>query len=208
MKVDLHVHTRLSGHSLLSVESVARSARRRGLGAVAITDHDEIDAAFELKKVFPTIIGEEVSCDEGDVIGLFLTEKIEGGPALEVMDRIRAQGGLVMIPHPFDGLRKESLRSEGLCARGDLVEVFNSRVVRMKDNEYARSFAERHGLPMVVGSDAHTAIEIGMSWMDLESISDPHSFLRSINGAKVQTRKSPFLVHAQTKIVKLREVFG
>ncbi len=206
MKIDVHLHTRYSGHSILKIKDVARIAQKRCLDAVAITDHDTIKGALELSKIFPTIIAEEVSSDEGDVIGLFLREKVEKGPALEVMDKIRAQGSLVMIPHPFDTLRKEALMKEELVSKGDIIEVFNSRVMRQEDNERARKFAVDKSLPMIVGSDAHTGIEIGRSWMELDSIDDPRSFLRSLATAKTVQRRSPFFVHAQTKMVKVLEV--
>jgi len=207
LKVDVHVHTRYSGHSILKVEDVARIAKKRCLDAVAITDHDAIKGALELSKVFPTIIAEEVSSDEGDVIGLFLREKVEKGPALEVMDKIRAQGSLVMIPHPFDTMRKEALMKEELVSKGDIIEVFNSRVMRQEDNERARKFAVDKSLPMIVGSDAHTSVEIGRSFIEIDSVDDPSSFMRALKNAKLHPRRSSVMVHGQTKLLKLREAF-
>jgi predicted metal-dependent phosphoesterase TrpH len=205
LNVDIHVHTKYSGHSLLKVETIAKVARQRGLHAVAITDHDQVRGAYALSLKFPTIIGEEISCDEGEVIGLFIRERIEGGPALEVMDRIRAQGGLVMIPHPFDSLRK-GLNDEELCAKADLIEVFNSRVTRPRDNIRAIAFAKMRDIQAVVGSDAHSKAEIGRSWMEVDTIDDPKSFMGALKGAKMHTSKSPFRVHVQTKLLKFREV--
>jgi len=207
LKVDVHVHTRYSGHSILKVEDVARIAKKRCLDAVAITDHDAIEGAVELSKVFPTIVAEEVSSDEGDVIGLFLREKVEKGPALDVMDKIRAQGALVMIPHPFDTLRKEALMNEELVLKGDIIEIFNSRVVRQQDNERARKFAVDRNLPMIVGSDAHTSVEIGRSFIEIDSVDDPGSFMRALKDAKLHSRRSSMMVHGQTKVLKLREAF-
>jgi hypothetical protein len=207
LNVDVHVHTRYSGHSILKVEDVARIAKKRCLDAVAITDHDVIKGALELSKVFPTIIAEEVSSDEGDVIGLFLREKVEKGPALEVMDKIRAQGALVMIPHPFDTMRKEALMKEELVSKGDIIEIFNSRVIRQEDNERARKFAMDKSLLMIVGSDAHTSVEIGRSFIAIDSVDDPRSFMKALKSAKLQSRRSSVLVHGQTKMLKLREAF-
>jgi predicted metal-dependent phosphoesterase TrpH len=206
LNVDIHVHTRYSGHCLLKPETIAEVARKRRLHAVAVTDHDETKGAYELQKIFPTIIGEEISCPEGDVIGLFIREKIGKGPALEVMDKIRAQGGLVMIPHPFDQLRS-GLNDGALCAKADLIEVFNARVTRGSDNIKAIAFAKMRGIQAVVGSDAHTRKEIGKAWMELDSIDDPASFMKSVSTATVHTSKSPLYVHAWTKVLKLREAF-
>lgn len=205
MRIDLHVHTKYSGHSILGIHQIVKAAKKRALDCVAITDHDEIKGALELSKVFPTVIGEEVSADEGDVIGLFLKERIQPGPALEVMDRIRSQGGLVMIPHPFDTLRSEALRNEELCTKADLIEVFNSRVLRNSDNDRARAFAREHEIATCVGSDAHTATEVGRCWMDLDPFDNPTQFMKSLQSAEIYTSRSPSLVHAQTKILKVVE---
>jgi predicted metal-dependent phosphoesterase TrpH len=202
VRVDLHIHTKYSGHSLLTPEAVVRAAKRRGLDQVAITDHDSIRGALEVSRLHPTIVGEEVSCPEGDVIGLFLTEAVPSGPALEVMDRIRAQGGLVMIPHPFDTLRSEALRSEELCSKGDVIEVFNSRVVRSEDNVRARAFAETRGIAKVVGSDAHTSMEVGRSWLEAEDFDGPKALMAALPKAVLHTRRSPMMVHGQTKLLK------
>ena len=206
MNVDIHVHTMYSGHSLLKPETVAKVARKRGLHAVAITDHDATKGAYEVAKIFPTIIGEEITCAEGDVIGLFIRERIDKGPALQVMDQIRSQGGLVMIPHPFDALRS-GLNDNELCSKADLIEVFNSRVTRRSDNIKAIAFAKMEGKAMVVGSDAHTKAEIGRSWMEVDDIDSPQSFMRALVNAKLHTGRSPLRVHVQTKILKLREAF-
>jgi predicted metal-dependent phosphoesterase TrpH len=202
LRVDPHVHTYRSGHSLLKPKDIARIAKRKGIGAVAITDHDVIEGAFDLSKLYPTVIGEEVSTDEGDIIGLFLTGHVPRGPALEVMDSIRSQGGLVVIPHPFDSFRKEAVNSEEICSKADIIEVFNSRVVRSEDNTRADSFAESRSLPKIAGSDAHTSLEIGRSWVEIESIETPSEFMASLKKPKMTCRRSPMIVHAQTKMLK------
>jgi len=193
-----------SGHSTLTPEKLVRIARKRGLEACAITDHDEIKGAFEVSKLMPTIIGEEVSTAEGDMIGLFVNELIGQGPALEVIDRIHGQGALVVVPHPFDSLRREALNSEEIGEKADLIEVFNGRVVLAKDNRRAEAFALEKGIPGIVGSDAHTGIEVGRCWMELESISSPSEFMRSVKSARHHAQKSPFYVHGITKLLKLR----
>lgn len=205
MRVDLHVHTRYSGHSLLKPEQVARTARRKRLDALAITDHDTIRGVFEVAEHIRTIMGEEISCDEGDVIGLFISEEICKGPALEVMDKIRSQGGVVVVPHPFDRMRSEAVMNENICLKADVIEVFNSRVLWTEDNLKARAFSERHNIPACVGSDAHTNTEIGRCWMELDSIDDASSFMRSLRNAKSSTSRSPAAVHAQTKLLKIVE---
>ncbi|MBC7261726.1 MAG: PHP domain-containing protein, partial [Chloroflexi bacterium] len=105
IKVDLHIHTCYSPDSLTSLEAVIAAALERGLGALAITDHNAIEGALALQRMapFPVIVGEEILTAEGDIIGLFLQELIP--PKLtpaQTIARIREQGGVVYIPHPFD----------------------------------------------------------------------------------------------------------
>ena len=197
------MHTMRSVHSLLKPSTVAKVARKRGIEAVAITDHDDIRSAVELSSEFPTIIGEEISSNQGDIIGLFLSEHVAGGSAGEVIDCIRSQGGLVVIPHPFDSLRKEAVMSEEVCTKADVIEVFNSRVVRKGDNARAKAFAESHSMPKIVGSDAHTSLEVGRSWICVDSIDCPSSFVRCLGDASTMCRRSPSVVHLQTKMVKI-----
>jgi len=192
---------------MLGLERIAKTAKTKGLDAIALTDHDTMDGAKQLSRIFPTIVGEEISCDEGDIIGLFLNETIPRGHVEEVIDRIRSQGGIVVVPHPFDSMRSEAVMSEEICAKGDAIEVFNSRVVRAKDNAKAYRIAESLGKPKVVGSDAHLGIEIGRSWMDIESIGDSHLFMKSLASAGMHTSRSPILAHAQTKLLKVKEAF-
>ena len=196
------MHTMRSGHSLLKPSTIAKVAKKRDIEAVAITDHDDIRSAMELSRKFPTIVGEEISSDQGDIIGLFLSEHVPRGSAAEVMDRIRSQGGLVVIPHPFDSLRKEAVMSEEICSKADVIEVFNSRVVRKSDNARAKAFAESHSMRQIVGSDAHTSLEVGRSWICVDSIDSPSGFFRCLSDVSTMCRRSPSVVHLQTKMVK------
>lgn len=203
--MDSHVHTKYSGHSILKPEDVARAIRKKKLDAVAITDHDTIAGALEVSKLVKTVVGEEITCEEGDLIGLFISEEVRGGPALEVMDRIREQGGIVVVPHPFDSMRSEAIMDERICMMADAIEVFNARVLRQKDNARALAFSRKHNILGCVGSDAHTSIEIGRCWMDVQSIDDAQSYLKSLHTADVHTSQSPAVVHAQTKLLKMME---
>jgi predicted metal-dependent phosphoesterase TrpH len=211
IKVDLHVHTCYSKDSLLSLEDVIAAAVRRGLGAVAILDHNTIEGALALRAVapFPVIVGEEIFTTEGEVAGLFLQEIIP--PRLtpaQTVERIQAQGGLVYIPHPFDSIRGARLRESALMAILDQVgaiEVLNARVIRPGDNERARRFAQMHGLPGGAGSDAHSTVEIGQAYVEMEPFTDRDGFLRSLAGGQVCGGISSPHVHLFTTWAKIRK---
>lgn len=195
--LDLHCHTSASFDCLASPDAVVRAAAARGLTHLAITDHDRIDGALRARDAAPdgltVIVGEEVRTADGDLVALFLTAPVAPHrPAAETIAEIRAQGGLVGIPHPFDRFRGSMLkgtpaagtpatsasavgavaapagaddaRLEALAAQVDWVEAHNARVVGGSGNERAVLFARAHGLPGVAASDAHSTIEVGVAY--------------------------------------------
>lgn len=173
LRVDMHSHTRLSRDCLSRPESVLRTARARGLDRLVITDHNEIDEALRLRDRDPELIlvGEEVKTGEGfDLIGIFLSERIpKGTPARETCERIREQGGVVYVPHPFDTLRSGAgdLHLEALEELIDVVEVHNSRCFREAINLRAEEWAEAHDKLRGAGSDSHTLAEIGHGYVEV-----------------------------------------
>lgn len=207
LRVDLHSHTRLSRDCLSRPESVLRTARARGLQRIAITDHNEIDQALRLHDLDPelVLVGEEVKTAEGfDVIGIFLSERIpKHTPARETCERIRAQGGVVYIPHPFDILRSgagtEHLGTlEELI---DVVEVHNSRCFREVTNRRAAEWAAAHGKLRGAGSDAHTLAEIGHGYVEVPPFEpNRESFLAALARGEVtgRIRSSPLYRAAST----------
>jgi len=148
MKVDLHVHTCYSPDSHSSLEGIVRQCRKRRIDCIAITDHGTIDGALAMKKLAPfeVIVSEEVMSSQGEIIGYFLKETIPNGlPPEEVMDHIKEQGGLVCLPHPFDGMGRHPLAEaarEHLISEIDIIEVFNARSLSAKCGRMAREFAE------------------------------------------------------------------
>ena len=144
VRVDCHLHTAASGDSVLTLEQLAERARQTGLDVVCVTDHNVTPAAVtatERDLGVRIIVGEEIRTPDGDVIGLFLTERIPYVlPLGEVIGRIRAQGGLVYVPHPFDPVRSSLGRLlPGMCADGaaDIIEVFNAKVADQALNQRA-----------------------------------------------------------------------
>lgn len=210
--VDLHCHTSFSFDSLASPHDVMRAAAARGITHLAITDHDRIDGALRARDEAPdglvVIVGEEVKTTEGDLICLFLQRPIPPGltPA-EAIAAARDQGGLVGIPHPFDRFRNSMLREVGLSGIASLVdwvEAHNSRVVGGSGNEQAAKFARDHGLPGVAVSDAHSTLEVGVSYTVLEGDpSTPAGLLAALPTAQLVTSRASYVVRGWTPVAKL-----
>ncbi|MER3454204.1 MAG: hypothetical protein C4318_03485 [Acidimicrobiia bacterium] len=203
MRIDSHVHTYRSGDSRSPLSLVLRAAHKAGIDVLCITDHGTIDGALEaIEKASETstpwkggiVIGQECRTWAGEIIGLFLYERIPGNlHPHEVVARIREQAGLVYIPHPFcrqhNGLQMEVL--EELVAEGmvDIVEVHNAKAQPCA-NERALSFAVNHGLIGVAASDAHYPEFVGRAFVETETFegitperiaSDPTQFLRALS---------------------------
>jgi predicted metal-dependent phosphoesterase TrpH len=192
VRVDCHLHTAASGDSVLTLEELADRARSAGLDAVCVTDHNVTHAAVaatERDLGVRIIVGEEIRTRDGDVIGLFLTERIPYVlPLAEVIGLIRGQGGLVYAPHPFDPVRS-SLGAvlPALCAEGavDVIEVFNAKIEDQSLNARALSLARSFGLPGGAGSDAHDAPGVGAAYLDMPDFDGPASFLAALADARV-----------------------
>ena len=207
LKVDLHSHTRQSMDCLSDPHAVVRAAAARGMDRIAITDHNEIDAALALHAAQPdrVIVGEEVKTREGfDLIGLFLTELIpRRTPAREAAERIRAQGGVVYVPHPFDGARSGAgrLLLDPLADLIDVVEVHNSRCLFESINLRALRWADAHGKLRGAGSDAHTLSEIGNGYVEVPPFEPTREgFLAALAAGTVagRVRSSPVYRVAST----------
>ena len=173
LRLDLHVHTRYSKDSTAPIPSVVRHCENSLLDLVAITDHGTIDGALEVERStsFPLIVGEEITCRAGDIIGLFLIQAIPNGLSpVETVGEIKNQGGLVLIPHPFDRLRPSALKYAALMEILpfiDLIEGYNSHTFFPIDNYRGVVFAREHSLRMVACSDAHSALELGNTYTEV-----------------------------------------
>ena len=165
------MHTDHSGDCATPVEVLLQTARDRGLGAIAITDHNEVSGALEARRIaaemddIKVIVAEEVkTAEQGEVIGLFLEEKIPKGLTMaETIAEIRDQGGLVYVPHPFDRFHSvpdyEHLLD--IVEEIDILEVFNPRVAVTAFNEEAERFARKYRIVPGAGSDSHVAQGLG-----------------------------------------------
>jgi predicted metal-dependent phosphoesterase TrpH/glycosyltransferase involved in cell wall biosynthesis len=203
---DLHMHTDHSPDCATPVELLLATAKERGLGAIAITDHNEISGALEAREVaeemggIKVIVAEEVkTAHEGEVIGLFLEEKIERGMSMaETIAEIRRQGGLVYVPHPFDRLHSvpdyEHLLD--IVEEIDILEVFNPRVALTAFNEEAERFAAKYRIVPGAGSDSHVAQGLGSVMIRVHDFDGPEEFLEAMRDADI-VRKKKNLVYVQ-----------
>ena len=202
LKADLHVHTRYSEDSISPPEKIVEHCLKVGINCLAITDHNEISGAFEVKRIAPfkVIVGEEILTSQGEIIGYFLTEKIP--PRLspeETVARIKAQGGLACIPHPFDRFRSGAkLRTnalEKIIPDVDLIEVFNSRTMLLRDSARALKLAQKHGLPGIAGSDAHVVREIGSTYMEIPEFNDAEQLRQALRQGKILGHRTNLFIH-------------
>jgi len=190
VRVDCHLHTVASGDAVTTLDQLAERAARESLDVVFITDHNEISAAAAASDLgVRVIVGEEIRTPDGDVIGLFLTERIPYVlPLAEVAQRIRAQGGLVYVPHPFDpGRSSLGGALAGLCEAGmaDVIEVFNAKIADPARNQRSAAAAAGAGLPGGVGSDAHDPDGIGAAYLEMPDFDGPASFVAALASARV-----------------------
>jgi len=171
LTVELHTHSSLSHDGRDPVELLLEQAQAVGLDALAVTDHDEIDASRRAAELAPEyglvgIPGMEVTSEAGHVLALGISEAIPPGLTFaETLDRIRDQGGLAVVPHPFQESRHGVLDkiSRDELGTADAIEVYNSRLLTGRSNRQAERFARRRGLPMTAGSDAHIAEMVGQA---------------------------------------------
>lgn len=203
---DLHMHTDHSPDCATPVEVLLETARDRGLGAIAVTDHNEISGALAAREAaerdggIKVIVGEEVkTAEQGEVIGLFLRERIPRGMSIaETIAEIRRQGGVVYVPHPFDRLHSvpdyEHLLD--VVEEIDILEVFNPRVAFSAFNEEAERFAAKYRIVPGAGSDGHVAQALGSVRIRLHDFAGPEEFLEAMRDADI-VRKHKNLVYVQ-----------
>ena len=199
---DLHLHTSWSHDCQIPVADLLDQAEEQGLGAIAVTDHNVFGGALEAAELardrdLVVIPGEEVKTeDQGEVIGLFLTEEIPRGQSFgETVAAIRAQGGIVYLPHPFDRLHAipEPATLHRHLAEVDVLEVYNARLLFEAYNDEALRFARKYDLAMGAGSDAHVLQGVGTGAVRMRAFEGPEDFLVSLRTAQVLRRPRSLL---------------
>jgi predicted metal-dependent phosphoesterase TrpH len=211
MRMDLHLHTGGSWDCLTDPEQVLERSLSLGFDRIAMTDHNRLDVALRMAEKYPdrVIPGEEVKTAEKiDVIGLYLTDVIpKGTPARETIERIREQGGIPYLPHPYAGGKGGGGKyAEALAPLVDIVEVFNARVHPGRLNAPAQDLAVRSGKLRGAGSDAHTLHELGGASVTVPVHSNaPGPFLEAMESAVVDGVTSSNLVHLASTWAKVRK---
>lgn len=215
LKTVFHVHTHYSDDSNAAPEDILAGAREAGVDCVAITDHDAIEGAIRLAELagreLKVVVGEEISTAEGHLIGLFLSRWIPPDlPARETAERIRAQGGLVVVPHPFNTIFGCSLRQAvyDLLELIDVVEVCNAQNLSPLPNRRAEAFAREHGFPRIVGADAHHRGHLAPCYQWMPDFEDAASFLTALGSARLVPGRHPLRYFVRSAEVCLRGMMG
>lgn len=208
---EFHCHSNYSKDGGASIENIIGICKKSGVTGIALTDHNEISGALELKKIAPewlnVIAGEEIETSEGEIIGIFLNEKIMHGMPLEkTISEIKKQGGLTVLPHPFDRLRSKKIPDdnvENYADYFDIIEIFNARNIFKSDNKKARDLARTKNKISICGSDAHFIGEYGRTLVKNINSKCPREFLESLRKADFIERKTSILFHFMTKYKKI-----
>jgi glycosyltransferase involved in cell wall biosynthesis len=209
--VDLHMHTDHSYDCATPVEVLLAHARLRGLGAIAVTDHNEVSGAHDARAKangVKVIVAEEVkTADQGEVIGLFIEDKIPRGMSLqETIAEIKRQGGLVYVPHPFDRLHSVPDYEHLLDVLDDVdaIEVFNPRVAIAEFNEEAVRFAAKYRIPAGAGSDAHVPQGLGSVRIRMRDFDGPEEFMAALRDADIVRNPASLLYVQALKFLQTR----
>jgi glycosyltransferase involved in cell wall biosynthesis len=211
--VDLHMHTDHSHDCATPVEVLLATAREQGLGAIAVTDHNEVSGALEAAEKakrfgVKVIVGEEVkTASQGEVIGLFIRERIPRGLSLaETVAEIKRQGGLVYVPHPFDRMHSVPDYEHLLTIIDDVdaIEVYNPRVAIGSFNEEAQRFARKYRIVAGAGSDSHVAQGLGSVRIRMRDFDGPQEFLESLREADIVTKPSSLLYVQALKFLETK----
>jgi len=179
MRLDLHIHSKYSYDSFSDPLKIVKVAKRKGLDVISITDHNNMDVYEDFShghgSGVAVIPGMEIKTDGGDVTGLFLDEEVRSRSFFDVVDEIRDQDGIVVLPHPF----RRKCDPNDLIGSVDLVEVINARS-KNAENVDAWKLCERFGKTPITGSDAHAYFEIGRAVTEIEGYFDDMDELKRI----------------------------
>jgi predicted metal-dependent phosphoesterase TrpH len=171
IRADLHIHTTYSADSLITPKDLVYYAKKRGLNACAVTDHNTLDGAYKIAKEtdFLIIPGMEVSSSDGHIVALNIHELIpRSHSAVETVARIHKAGGIAIACHPY--VYFKGCLGEKVCEDFDAVEVINARAFPFKRSvKKAQEAAERLRLPRVAGTDAHFGPQIGSGYTEIEA---------------------------------------
>lgn len=220
IRADFHSHSHYSRDSVLAPRVFVERCLRRGISCIAVTDHNEVEGAFVVRELaaslapgeLQVIVGEEVKTAEGEIIGLFLKELVPRGMTPEETVRaIHEQGGLAVIPHPYDTFRRSVITKEALQrvkGQVDAIEGFNCRNILARHDERAQALAREVGKPMTLGTDAHSPWEVGGACLEMDGFETPEELLQALPGARIVGHRSLPVVHWISTYAKVRWRLG
>jgi predicted metal-dependent phosphoesterase TrpH len=197
-KIDLHTHSIISYDGGIVPQEYERLLQTKVLDVIAITDHNEISLAQRLHKSLggQIIVGEEIGTKDGEIIGLFLQEKVSpGGSVLETIGEIAQQGGIVYVPHPFEvfrkGLKQEHV--EKAADKIDIIEVFNGRGRWRNKNALAEAFAQKHALARAASSDSHGHAGIGWTYSVVYQLPNRKNLVSLLQNGQLERHYAPLV---------------
>jgi len=196
----------------MPLERIINRCLEIGINCVAIADHGTIEGALKMQRLAPftVIVAEEILTPHGEIMGMFLKEDIANGLSVEqTIAQIKAQGGLVCIPHAFDIFRPSALGDklvEGIVEQIDIMEVFNARSPLRRSSAKAQTFAEKYGIAQSAGSDAHTPSEIGNAYVEMPEFNDKNDFIQALAKGKVFGQRTNPLTHFSSAWEKLKNL--
>jgi predicted metal-dependent phosphoesterase TrpH len=211
IKADLHIHTCYSRDCLTPLEQIVERCLDLGINCIAVADHNTIAGALKLREFAPfkVIVAEEILTPVGEIMGLFLSEAVPRGLSpQETISRIRSQGSLVAIPHPFGRSlpwNSNALTSTEVLSQVDIIETFNSRTPFSSSIARAGKLAKEQGKAASAGSDAHTLCEIGRAYVEMPEFNGPDDFLNSLAQGKIFGQKSSYLAHFASTWARIRK---
>lgn len=208
--VDLHTHSYASPDGCLKAEDYKRILAAGRLHAIAVTDHDRIDAALLLRKQLgdAIIVGEEISTTQGEIIGLYLTKPIPAGlTAAATVAAIRAQKGLVYIPHPFERLRHgvSATTLQTIAEQVDIIEIHNGRASLDAKPKQAVEWALQNKIAMAASSDAHGPIGWGKTASLIDAMPSRDSLASLLMHADFKKGKVGLRGRTYPKLNRLRK---
>lgn len=212
--VELHSHTYYSKDCLTHFEDIARVCEARGIDKIAITDHNTAEGALAFQKVAPdlVIVGEEIFTTKGEILAYFVKETIPAGLSPEeTIRRLRDQGAVISVSHPFDSLRKGGWQEPDLrmiIDQVDAIEVFNSRCLIPNHNAVAAAYAKEHRVAETVGSDAHTLREYGRATLTMPAFNNEEEFLAGLRVGTASNQYSGLGVHFSSTFAKWSRKLG
>jgi len=211
IRAEFHCHTEYSSDSLVKIKDLLEACKRKGIDRIAITDHNVIVGAFCARELDPerVIVGEEIKTTQGEFLGYFLEEWVPPGLSpMRTIEALKKQNAFISVAHPFDQQRGSAWKPgmlEEILLHVDALEVFNARCLLAVYNDQAYRVAEEKGLGKMVGSDAHSILELGRANLILPAFLDADGLRKALTESEFSGKLSGSWVHLISTYAKLQK---